>query len=865
MDEETLFHQALQRPAAERDAYLEDACGGDAVLQQRVRALVHAAENPGGFMGRPAADLEAATGPQVPGPGDPAPRPTVIPEGPGTRVGPYKLLQQIGEGGMGVVFMAEQSHPMRRTVALKIIKPGMDSRQVIARFEAERQALALMDHPNVAKVLDAGTTPMGLPYFVMELVKGVPITRYCDEQRLTPRARLELFLMVCQAVQHAHQKGVIHRDLKPSNVLVAHFDEKPVPKVIDFGVAKAAGATLTERTIFTGFGSVVGTLEYMSPEQARLNQLDVDTRSDIYALGVLLYELLTGSTPLTKQRFEGAALQEALRIIREEDPPKPSTRLSTAEQLPRIAASRGLDPARLPGLLRRELDWIVMKALEKDRNRRYETASGLAADVRRYLNHEPIRARPPSTLYRLVKGVRRHKVAMAAGAAVVAALVIGLGVATYALIRARSDRDHAVAATHAEARQRQAAEDAQQRTAEANRFLRDLIRVVQGGDLDSPSLRGTNEVVAKLNDGRFRDKPEVQSLLHGVVGTSYLRLASYADAERHLKIALSTARQAFGEGHVEVGNIHFHLGRCAHEQKEYLDAEPHYRQALGIFRKASGETDPRVFKTLWRLSEVVESGSGDAPAAAALRRESLVALVALHDKELTASPADGRRFHMRGAVQFRLGRFREAQEDFTAAVELAPQEHRHWYSTACLRLYLGDEAGYREACRGILERFGNAGGPPEVTERTLKVCSLAPGFEREVRDLSAPVDRVIATNSPSWLVPRCNLSKGLAEYRAGNDHAALDRLARVVDLPGVSSRVELDLVTAMACRRLGRTGDAGEALRRAINRIETRMAHPGNDVLGPDTEDWLTCQILRREADALTGLQERHGKEQSPP
>src|SRR5688500_3447418 len=334
------------------------------------------------------------------------------PPPPGTVIGRYKLLEPIGEGGYGAVFMAEQTSPVRRKVALKIIKAGMDTRQVIARFEAERQALALMDHPNIAKVFDAGVTDTGRPYFVMELVRGASITKYCDQHRLPPRARLELFVQVCQAVQHAHQKGIIHRDLKPTNVLVALYDGRPVPKVIDFGVAKATGQRLTERTIFTGFGDVIGTLEYMSPEQAELNQLDVDTRSDIYSLGVLLYELLTGSTPLEHKRVRNAALLEMLRVVREEESPRPSTRLRTAEELPSIAASRGLEPRKLSGLVKGELDWIVMKALEKDRSRRYETANGLAMGVQRYLGDEAVHACPPSARYRFRKFARRNKRAL---------------------------------------------------------------------------------------------------------------------------------------------------------------------------------------------------------------------------------------------------------------------------------------------------------------------------------------------------------------------------------------------------------------------------------------------------------------------
>jgi serine/threonine protein kinase/tetratricopeptide (TPR) repeat protein len=408
MQEQTIFMEAMEiAQPAERAAFLDRACGGNSALRQRVEKLLQRHQQDDSFLASPAI-APPMTGDHTP---DPAGQPTVtgLIEGPGTVIGAYKLLQQIGEGGMGTVYMAEQTRPVQRMVALKIIKPGMDSRQVIARFEAERQALALMDHPSIARVLDGGTTETGRPYFVMELVKGVPITKYCDERRLPPRVRLELFIQVCQAVQHAHQKGIIHRDLKPSNVLIALYDDKPVPKVIDFGIAKATGQKLTERTMFTEFGQVVGTLEYMSPEQAGLNQLDIDTRSDIYSLGVLLYELLTGSTPLERKRLKEAAMLEVLRLIREEEPPKPSTRLSATDEMPSVAANRGLEPKKLSGLVRGDLDWVVMKALEKDRNRRYDTANGFAADVQRYLADEPVLACPPSAGYRLRKFARRNK------------------------------------------------------------------------------------------------------------------------------------------------------------------------------------------------------------------------------------------------------------------------------------------------------------------------------------------------------------------------------------------------------------------------------------------------------------------------
>jgi WD40 repeat protein/serine/threonine protein kinase len=425
-----IFLAAIEDHAPEQwPSFLDQACVGEVPLRAEVEKLLRVRLEIGSFHEAPRSAMPATVDEPVT-------------ERPGTVIGPYKLLEQIGEGGFGVVFMAEQQQPIRRKVALKVLKLGMDTRQVIARFEAERQALALMDHANIARVFDGGETSGGRPYFVMELVKGVPITDYCDQSQFTSRERLELFLPVCQAVQHAHQKGVIHRDLKPSNILVTLHDGRPVPKVIDFGIAKATGQQLTDKTLFTNFAQLIGTPLYMSPEQAALSGLDLDTRSDIYSLGVLLYELLTGTTPFDKERFREAGYDELRRIIREEEPPRPSTRITTLGQAAMtVSTQRKSDPKQLSQLFRGELDWIVMKCLEKDRSRRYETANSVALDIGRYLNDEPVQACPPSAVYRFRKFARRHKGVLAAVALVTAALVLTVVVLAISNARVTTERD----------------------------------------------------------------------------------------------------------------------------------------------------------------------------------------------------------------------------------------------------------------------------------------------------------------------------------------------------------------------------------------------------------------------------------------
>jgi tetratricopeptide (TPR) repeat protein len=461
LDEQAIFEVARKMEAGTaREAYLQQICGDDAAIGQRVRALLQAFEQSASFLEVPASGLVCTVG-------EPSP------VGCGTVIGPYKLLEQIGEGGFGVVFLAEQQQPIRRKVALKVLKPGMDTRQVVARFEAERQALALMDHPHIAHVFDGGETASGRPYFVMELIRGIPMTDFCDQSQMPVRQRLELFVRVCQAVQHAHQRGIIHRDIKPSNVLVTLHDGQPVVKVIDFGIAKALGQHLTDKTLFTGFAQMIGTPLYMSPEQAALSNVDVDTRSDIYSLGVLLYELLTGTTPFSKERFREVSYDEMRRIIREEEPPRPSIRISTLEQaaVTTLSTRRQTDPRRLRQLFRGELDWIVMKALDKDRNRRYETASAFAADIERYLRDEPVQACPPSSWYRLRKFARRNKRGLAVASLILFFIAL-LGGGGGWVLRDREAREEELARDRA-ARQEAANQRAEDALAAVLRLVAD--------------------------------------------------------------------------------------------------------------------------------------------------------------------------------------------------------------------------------------------------------------------------------------------------------------------------------------------------------------------------------------------------------
>jgi len=646
--DEAVFDGALQLPAEQRAEYLRAACGEDAALRERVAGLLQAHAKASGPLEAPAVAPRRPTMAVVPPPG----------EKPGDRIGPYKILQQIGAGGCGVVFMAEQEHPVRRRVALKVIKLGMDTKQVIARFEAERQALALMDHPNIAKVLDAGATDVGRPFFVMELVRGVKVTEYCDQNNLSTHERLELFTQVCRAIQHAHQKGIIHRDIKPSNILVTLHDGVPVPKVIDFGIAKATDQRLTDKTVFTQFDQFIGTPAYMSPEQAELSGLDIDTRTDIYSLGVLLYELLTGRTPFDPKELMAAGLEGMRRAIREKEPPRPSTRLSTmlAADLTTVARQRHAAPPKLILLVRGDLDWIAMKALEKDRTRRYETASGLAQDIERYLRSEPVTARPPSQLYRFQKLVHRHRVVFAAGGAVTLSLVIGLGLSTWMFFRERQAR---LRADH-EARHRQ----------QVALFLEDMLKGVGPSvalGRDTALLREIlDKTVVRLAHD-LKDEPDVQADLCNTIGEVYRALGQYDKAEQMHRSA--RAAQSRPGVHAEVATSISDLALVLRDQGKFAEAELLQRQVLVLRRQALGPEHPEVAMALNNLALVLRSENKFSEAES-LHREALAMQRKLSGD---ASPAVATSLNNLALTLRDEGKFTQAEDAFRQA--LAIQRH----------------------------------------------------------------------------------------------------------------------------------------------------------------------------------------------
>ncbi len=884
----SLFDRALELSPIERAAFLARECGGDATLKLRVEALLAAAEDDR-FLGSP-------TGPKPETRTDSS---AALAEGPGTRIGPYKLLQQIGEGGFGVVFMAEQEQPVKRRVALKIIKLGMDTRQVVARFEQERQALALMDHPNIARVIDAGATATGRPYFVMELVKGEPIGEYCDRHSLSIDQRLALFEQVCRAVQHAHSKGIIHRDIKPSNILVGTQDGKPVAKVIDFGIAKATSSKLTDKTLFTEHQQVIGTLQYMSPEQAE-GSLDIDTRTDVYALGVVLYELLTGSPPFDHQTMREALFSEMQRIIREVDPPKPSTRLhQSADMLATIAARRNVEPKRLGTLVRGELDWIVMKALAKERTRRYESAHGFAEDLRRYLSGEAVVAAPPSAAYRFRKVVARNRGLVLAGSAVALALLIGAIAFAWQASVARTERDHALVAQRAEAEQRTIADEqrsAAQRlqtvaesnaTAEAKArkraettavFVTDALKSSDpnyGGEQGITVAEAMQQAVKLLDEGSFRDEPDIEAHLRSLIAEILHRNGRVSDAlplaERSLELYTQLAPAA---GSRDVAHLLNQVATIQQDLGRLEAAEPLFVRALEMLRAIDPGDSNDVSMALNNLA-LVKSYRGRMAEAEPLfteslemkerlfpgdnedvamglnnlanirdnlnRRDEALALfersLAMYDRLFDVHPQLAMSLYNLGQQYISTGRLKDAQDNLERALAMYRQ------------LFHGDHPHVARAIGGVgnIRRvMGRLADSETLHKEALAMKQrLFPGDHPEVAITLRHLAQVERENG-DFVQAEANATSALEmRRRLLGDHpetaSALDMLANVELDAGKKKEAESVLAEALEMQRRLHPGDHADVAR-AMNTLA---------VVSVDLGDPAQAELLSRDALAM--------------
>jgi serine/threonine protein kinase len=762
------------------------------------------------------------------------------------QIGPYRILEKIGEGGMGVIYKAEQRQPVRRVVALKVIKLGMDTREVIARFEAERQALAMMSHPNVARVLDAGVTEQGRPYFAMEFVAGIPLDEFCDQKKLSTRQRLMLFVPVCMAVQHAHQKGIIHRDLKPSNVLVMMIDGKACPKVIDFGIAKATNQQLTQQTLFTQTGAMIGTPAYMSPEQARTSGLDVDTRTDIYSLGVMLYQLLTGTLPLDPDELQKAGSDGMARMIQESEPHRPSTRITALRHTPRpdsapdeIAKKHKTDPKTLHRELRGDLDCIVLKAMEKDPGHRYQTANALGMDIERYLNDEPIAARPPSTTYRLRKLIRRHRIAFAAAAVVLLFLIGGLAATVFELRRAQEERDKALAS---EVRAQRARSDA----VAANVFMRNLFTSTMGS---TDSTTRLEESVRRLDKGLLAWQPETEAGCRIMIAQTYMTANMPREAQTQFAEALKLSHQSDAEQRHSIAGMALRgLGNVALKMSDLPAAAKNLQDAATEFRLARGE-EAQASAVLESLGSVRQS-MGQGQVAHEVRIEALELRVTLLTSQIASHPSDVQAMNERGFAYLRLGQASKAAADFEGAERADPSNYLEWYYLSLSQLNAEDVAGYRKSAAEMLKSFGITQNR-QAAGRVAIVCALGnPGVGdmAKVRQIAESAISVDANRAAGrWFY----VGKALAQYRDADYPAAMQSLALSRGVVGVFAPTNVDLILAMCQFRSGNTAAARQTYRLAVGRLNGDMQRLDTLPNAINLSDFMICQCLKREADTM--------------
>jgi eukaryotic-like serine/threonine-protein kinase len=828
-----LFTEAVQLPMADRAAFLDRVCNHEPELREEVLELLKVHDSAGNFLQRSPLGAAAEIG-----------RESSIGVKIGDRIGRYRLLRPIGEGGCGVVYLAEQEEPVRRPVALKVIKPGMDTKSVIARFEAERQALALMDHPNIAKVLDAGATESGRPYFVMELVQGVKITEYCDQNSLSTRERLKLFIQVCHAIQHAHQKGIIHRDIKPSNILVTTgLESQGLPVVIDFGIAKATtNQQLTDKTFFTAFELLVGTPAYMSPEQAELTKIDLDTRTDIYSLGVLLYELLTGSTPFDMDALSKSGLDEIRRVIREQEPFRPSTRL---EKLPRanlivIAKRHRSESPSLIRTIRGDLDWIVMKALEKDRGRRYATANGFALDVQRFLAHEAISARPPSTLYKLQKVALRNKLLFIGVGVIALFLVVSLIVVSVFLARERQARREA--------------ETASAKSAQVTKFLEDMMNGV--GPLNTlDKLADTFDSERKWSDAETVRREALVEYQKQVGTNDTLTLyalrrlgvtlegeGKWAEAESIWRGSLDAWRK---RGGIEERQSMFtlrKLGMALDAESKWPEAETEYRQALTISRKQGGNDGPEALADMEHLAGVLvaQKKFGDAQK---LLDEALTPAFARTQTGLnlllTWVDMMGRR-----------GRWPEATTDAALLLQFEPTEQYNYHRLAGLLAMAHDRPAYEQLCRKIPAKFANPTNP-YVAERMAEDCLLLPhsGVDPELIDKWA--DTAVTLGKGETSLPFFQACKAMSNYRLGRFPEAVEWGGKAAKSSMPYAQAKAYAALAMADWCLGQKDAAQTMLVKGDSLAPGQPSGTNADYIGESWVAWLFARVSLDEAAAL--------------